>query len=102
MTKSELITAISGRQPHLHVKDVELATNMIIEHLTLTLSQGHRIEICGFGGFTLLQREARMGRNPKTGEAVPVPNRFAIHFKPGLELRERVDSHREQFKITDG
>jgi integration host factor subunit beta len=92
MTKSELITAISGTQPQLDYRDVELAVKEILEQMSAALAAGERIEVRGFGSFSLHYRPPRVGRNPKTGAAVHVPDKFVPHFKPGKELRERVDS----------
>ena len=91
MTKSELITLIGTKQPHLQPKDVELAINNVIDTLIDSIANAERIEIRGFGGFTTVPRKARMGRNPKTGEPVSVPNRHAVHFKPGLDMRYKVN-----------
>ena len=94
MTKSELIAAISNKQPHLPQKDVEYAVNNIIDAMIATLVDGDRIEIRGFGAFSTVHHDARMGRNPKTGEAVSVPERRSVHYKTGLELRKKVDASR--------
>ncbi len=91
VTKSELIDNIARKQPQLAYKDVELAVKTIIEQMTQALASGRRIEIRGFGSFSLHFRPARMGRNPKTGEPVPLPAKYVPHFKPGKELRRRVD-----------
>lgn len=91
MTKSELIELLSERQPHLSQADVELAVRSIIDQLSRALASGDRIEIRGFGSFSLHYRPPRMGRNPKTGEAVALPGKHVPHFKPGKELRERVN-----------
>lgn len=101
MTKSELIEALAKQQPHLAIKDVELAVKCIIEQMNLALASGDRIEIRGFGSFSLHHREPRVGRNPKTGESVSLPSKHVPHFKPGKELRDRVDSAREKYKIID-
>lgn len=102
MTKSQLIERISLRLPHLLQRDVETAINITVDVMAHHLAQGKRIEIRGFGGFSVNQRAARMGRNPKTGEPVSVPIRHPIHFKPGLDLRERVELSRGLFPvITD-
>ncbi len=98
MTKSELIAAIADKQPHLPQQDVELAIKNILDVLTTTLANGDRIEIRGFGGFSILHRDARIGRNPKTGEMVSVPGRRFLHFKPGLFLRDKVNASRERYK----
>lgn len=91
MTKSELIERIAAVQTQLSVKDVELAVKMILEHLGEALAEGERIEIRGFGSFSLHYREARLGRNPKTGEKVELRGKFVPHFKPGKELKDRVN-----------
>ncbi|MCK9605565.1 MAG: integration host factor subunit beta [Methylomonas sp.] len=101
MTRSELIEAIAQKQPHLLLKDVELAVRCIADQLTITLAQGDRIEIRGFGSFSLRQRQARQARNPKTGEAVALTEKHVTHFKPGTELRDRVDTSRQKYKIVD-
>lgn len=91
MTKSELIELLAMRQDHLSHIDVELSVRTIIDQLGRSLSEGERIEIRGFGSFSLHRRAARMGRNPRTGEAVALPVKYVPHFKPGKALRERVD-----------
>lgn len=91
MTKSELIERISAVQTQLSAKDVELAVKMILDHMAVALAEGERIEIRGFGSFSLHYREARLGRNPKTGEKVELAGKFVPHFKPGKELRDRVN-----------
>ncbi|AHK15501.1 MAG: integration host factor subunit beta [Alcanivorax sp.] len=91
MTKSELIERIVGRQPQLSSKDVELAVKTLLDHMSLTLSSGERIEIRGFGSFSLHYRAPRTGRNPKTGETVDLTGKFVPHFKPGKELRDQVN-----------
>ncbi|MFA5984168.1 MAG: integration host factor subunit beta [Methylococcaceae bacterium] len=100
MTKSELIEALSRQQPHLALKDVELAVKCIIEEMNQALASGERIEIRGFGSFSLHKRPPRIGRNPKTGDSVSLSEKHVPHFKPGKELRERVDASREKFKIV--
>ena len=92
MTKSELITQLSDKFSQLVHKDAELSVKTIIDSLGNTLSKGGRVEIRGFGSFSLNHRPARLGRNPKTGEKVSVPEKYVPHFKPGKELRERVNS----------
>src|SRR5690554_411906 len=91
MTKPELVELIASKQTQLSVKDVELEVKTVIEHMSQALADGQRIEIRGFGSFSLHHREARTGRNPKTGEAVQLPAKFVPHFKPGKELREQVN-----------
>jgi len=91
MTKSELIELIAAKQNQLSPKDVELAVKAILEQMAATLATGERIEIRGFGSFSLHYREPRRGRNPKTGDAVELQGKYVPHFKPGKELRERVN-----------
>ncbi len=91
ITKSELIEKISLKQNHLAHKDIELSIKSIIEQMSTSLAQGDRIEIRGFGSFSLHFRPPRIGRNPKTGDAVSLPGKHVPHFKPGKELRERVN-----------
>ncbi|HRP35130.1 MAG TPA: integration host factor subunit beta [Gammaproteobacteria bacterium] len=95
MTKSELIEAIARRQSHLNAKDVELAVKYLIEVMSNSLASGERIEIRGFGSFSLHFRPPRIGRNPKTGEAVALSGKYVPHFKPGKDLRERVNEGRD-------
>lgn len=92
MTKSELIDILSHKQTQLAYKDVELAVKTMLEHMAHTLANGERIEVRGFGSFSLHYRPPRMGRNPKTGESVALGAKYVPHFKPGKELRERVNS----------
>ncbi len=91
MTKSELIERIAQKQAQLAYRDVELAVKTILEHMAERLANGDRIEIRGFGSFSLHFRPPRMGRNPKTGDPVALPGKHVPHFKPGKELRERVN-----------
>lgn len=91
MTKSELIERLIDAHPQLSVKDVELAVKTMLDHMTESLSEGDRIEIRGFGSFSLHYRAPRIGRNPKTGDSVPLPEKFVPHFKPGKELRDQVN-----------
>ena len=92
MTKSELIEVITAQQKQLSSKDVELAVKTMIEQMANTLAQGNRIEIRGFGSFSLHYRAPRIGRNPKTGETVGLAGKYVPHFKPGKELKDRVNS----------
>ena len=92
MTKSKLIEILSRKQNHLAAKDVELAVKSILEQMSNALSDGRRIEIRGFGSFCLHFRPPRMGRNPKTGEAVALSGKYVPHFKQGKDLRERVNN----------
>lgn len=90
MTKSELIEILSGRQAHLKSDDVDLSVKSLLDMMGGALSQGERIEVRGFGSFSLHYRPPRTGRNPKTGDAVALSGKHVPHFKPGKELRERV------------
>ncbi|MBB5018584.1 integration host factor subunit beta [Chitinivorax tropicus] len=92
MTKSELIARLAARYPQLVVKDAELAVKAILDAMATGLASGQRIEIRGFGSFDLNYRPPRVGRNPKSGDKVQVPEKYVPHFKAGKELRERVDS----------
>jgi integration host factor subunit beta len=91
MTKSELIARLAARYPQLVTKDAEFAVKVIIDALADAMARGDRIEIRGFGSFALNYRPPRVGRNPKSGTKVQVPAKYVPHFKPGKELRERVD-----------
>ena len=91
MTKSELIAELAGQNPHLTPRDVELIVATIFDEITAALARGTRVELRGFGAFTVKRRDARTGRNPRTGEAVPVSEKAVPFFKAGKELRERVD-----------
>jgi integration host factor subunit beta len=90
VTKSELIARLAQRYPQLVAKDAEYAIKMILDAMTQSLLGGHRIEIRGFGSFELAYRPARVGRNPKSGKKVHVPEKCVPRFKAGKELRERV------------
>mgnify|MGYP000325956510 FL=1 len=91
MTKSELIDRIAVKQSQLSSKDVELSVKAMIEYMSQVLSEGGRIEIRGFGSFSLHYRIPRVGRNPKTGTPVALTGKYVPHFKPGKELRDRVN-----------
>ena len=90
MTKSELIEILARRQSHLKAEDVDLAVKSLLEMMGGALASGERIEIRGFGSFSLHYRPPRLGRNPKTGDSVALPGKHVPHFKPGKELREKV------------
>ena len=92
MTKSDLIARLAARYPQLVAKDADLAVKTILDAMTLSLSEGQRIEIRGFGSFGLNYRPPRVGRNPKSGDKVQVPEKHVPHFKAGKELRDRVDA----------
>ena len=91
MTKSELIARLAERFPQLVAKDADLSVKMLLDAMSEALAKGDRIEIRGFGSFSLNYRPPRTGRNPKTGDKVQVPAKYVPHFKAGKELRERVD-----------
>ena len=91
MTKSELIESLVRKQSQLGYRDVELAVKSMLEHMGQTLATGDRIEIRGFGSFSLHYRPSQVGRNPKSGDPVSLPAKYVPHFKPGKELRERVN-----------
>ena len=91
MTRSELTIALANRFPQLVMKDVDVSVKEILDKISYTLVSGHRVEIRGFGTFSLNFRPPRTGRNPKTGAQVAVPAKYTPHFKAGKELRERVD-----------
>jgi len=94
LIKSQLIGELSKHFPHLPEKDIALAVNHIIEHMSTVLSTGGRIEIRGFGSFNLHFRPPRRAHNPKTGEKLVTNPKYAAHFKPGKEMREKVNSNR--------
>ena len=94
MTRSELVDALTGRQSNLGETDVKLVVNCLFTLMTNALAHGERIEIRGFGSFTLHHKPPRIGRNPKTGEAVQLAAKVTVHFKPGKEIRERVNASR--------
>ena len=91
MTKSELIEILSRRQGHLKSDDVDMAVKTLLEMMSNALTEGERIEIRGLGSFSLHFRPPRLGRNPKTGDSVALPGKYVPHFKPGKELRDRVN-----------
>lgn len=91
VTKSELIESLAARFSHLPPREIETAVKVLIEYMSDALSGGRRIEIRGFGSFSLHYRPPRIGRNPKTGASVPLDSKYVPHFRPGKELRDRVD-----------
>ncbi|QET00900.1 MULTISPECIES: integration host factor subunit beta [Cupriavidus] len=91
MTKSELVEKLAARFPQLLLRDADISVKTILDAMSEALADGHRIEIRGFGSFGLNRRPPRVGRNPKSGERVLVPEKRVPHFKAGKELRERVD-----------
>ncbi|MDH5599687.1 MAG: integration host factor subunit beta [Gammaproteobacteria bacterium] len=100
MTKSELIEILAQKQTQLAYKDVELAVKNMLEHMATTLANGERIEIRGFGSFSLHYRPPRVGRNPKTGDSVDLTAKYVPHFKPGKEMRERVNESMSRVEIV--
>ena len=102
MTKSELIARLAERFPQLVAKDAEFAVKMILDAMTDALSRGDRIEIRGFGSFSISRRPPRMGRNPRTGEQVLIPEKLVPHFKPGKALREAVGSQPVEYPGVTG
>ena len=92
MTKSELIQRIAEQNPHLYHRDVERIVSTIFDEITEALSQGDRVELRGFGAFSVKRREARVGRNPRTGESVSVSEKYIPFFKTGKQLRERLNT----------
>ena len=91
MTKSELIEILARRQAHLKADDVDMGVKTLLEMMSNALTEGDRIEIRGFGSFSLHFRPPRLGRNPTTGDSVALPGKYVPHFKPGKELRDRVN-----------
>ena len=91
MIKSELVQGISERNPHLYLRDVEKIVNAILDEITKALTNGDRVELRGFGAFSIKRRNARLGRKPRTGAKVPVDEKFVPFFKAGKEIRERLN-----------
>ncbi|QIE57839.1 integration host factor subunit beta [Pikeienuella piscinae] len=92
MIKSELIQKLADENPHLFQRDVERIVSSVFDEITEALARGDRVELRGFGAFSVKHRDARMGRNPRTGEAVSVPEKRAPFFKTGKDLRDRMNS----------
>ena len=101
MTKSELIRALNEKLPDSQLDNMELAVNCLLKCMADGLVQGERIEIRGFGCFNLHHRAPRIARNPRTGEAVNLPAKVLVHFKPGKEMRDRVNASRDQCDIAE-
>ncbi|OGT25759.1 MAG: integration host factor subunit beta [Gammaproteobacteria bacterium RIFCSPLOWO2_02_FULL_42_14] len=101
MVKSELIAQIANKQSHLSIKDIELGVNHLIDCMSNKLGDGHRIEIRGFGSFCLHYRPSRKAHNPKTGARVFTAAKYTPHFKPGKDLRDRVNESRAKHPIKD-
>lgn len=91
MTKSDLIKRLSVANPHLYLRDVERIVGTVFEEISAALGRGDRVELRGFGAFSVRERSARVGRNPRTGREVGVPDKVVPYFKTGKELRERLN-----------
>jgi integration host factor subunit beta len=91
MIRSELLQALAKENPELRIEDVERAVDTFFDEVAESLAQGGRVELRGFGAFSTRQREARRGRNPRTGDAVHVPEKRVPYFKPGKEMRARLN-----------
>jgi integration host factor subunit beta len=101
VVKSELVRAIHKKLPEIQLSEVEAAVNCLLKHMADALVQGERIEIRGFGSFNLHHRPPRSARNPKTGEMFQLPEKVAVHFKPGKEMKNRVNAARDQCDIEE-
>lgn len=99
MTRSELVQRLSAKYPNCPTADIEKSVKIILEHIMATLGEGRRIEVRGFGSFSVRYRAPKVGRNPKTGDAVKLSGKYATHFKPGKLLRETVNESREKYPI---
>ncbi len=102
MTKSELIQRLAERNPHLYLRDVEKIVETIFEEISIALANGDRVELRGFGAFSVKHRDARTGRNPRTGETVQVPAKRLPFFKTGKGLRERLNEGGQQQQTAQG
>ena len=91
MTKSDLIKRLAEANPHLYIRDIERIVSTVFEQISAALARGDRVELRGFGAFSVRSRGERMGRNPRTGDEVAVPNKVVPYFKTGKELRERLN-----------
>lgn len=91
MTRSDLVAQLADRFTQIEVRDTELAVKTVLDAMSSALARGHRIEIRGFGSFSISRRPPRVGRNPRSGEQVTIPEKLVPHFKPGKALREAVD-----------
>ena len=101
MVKSEFVRALNEKLPDCQLDDVESAVNCLLKHMADALVKGERIEVRGFGSFNLRHRPPRIARNPKTGEAINLPAKVALHFKPGKEMRNRVNAAHDKCSITE-
>lgn len=91
MTKSKLIQRLAAKMPHLFAKDAELVVNTIFDEISTALIEGRRVELRGFGAFSVRRREGRKARNPKTGETVTLGERCALYFRSGREVKKRLN-----------
>ena len=91
MIKSLLILRLAGHNPHLHQRDVEKVVDAVLDEIVTALARGDRVELRGFGSFSVKVREGRIGRNPKTGATVHVPEKNIPYFRPGQPIRERLN-----------
>jgi len=98
MIKSELVQQIADKNPHLYQRDVENIVNAILGEISGALAQGNRVELRGFGAFSVKYRKPRIGRNPRTGESVSIGEKWVPFFKTGKELREGLNAHRKNSK----
>ena len=98
MIRSELVTRIAEMNPHLYERECEAVVKAILDCITDALANGDRVEIRGFGAFSVTERRAKMGRNPRTGESVAVSEKKAAHFKPGKEIRQRLNPQGEEIE----
>ena len=101
MVRSELVQVLCDKLPELMPRDVELAVNCLLEQMMTAIESGERIEVRGFGSFDLRQQPTRIARNPKTGESVSIPAKVKLHFKPGKEMRDRVNALRTKCQIIE-
>ena len=101
MVKSEFVRALNEKLPDIQLDDVESAVNCLLKHMADALVQGERIEIRGFGSFNLHHRPPRSARNPMTGETINLPAKVVLHFKPGKDMKDRVNAAREQYVIVE-
>jgi integration host factor subunit beta len=92
MTKSDLIKRLAEANPHLYLRDIERIVGTVFEEISAALARGDRVELRGFGAFSVRARDERVGRNPRTGDEVSVPNKVVPYFKTGKELRERLNT----------
>jgi integration host factor subunit beta len=102
MTKSELILRLAELNPHLYHRDVERIVTAIFDEITTALARGDRVELRGFGAFSVKKRDSRVGRNPRTGSAVQVAEKAVPFFKTGKQLRERLNDNKPQAPATSG